>query len=216
MLKLSHRIHFLLFNILNMSSKIKLEQTDVQPSEPIAELTEQEVVENPQGKSKTPWMVLLAVIIVIVAIGFIFKDKLGIKSQRAAVYQAVFLSNGQVYFGKLSDVNDTYVTLKNIYYLQVVQQQQQQLQGQQALQAGQSPQVSLVKLGNELHGPVDVMRINRNQILFYEDLKQDSQVVTAIKDYVQKPQNPVAPAVQPQTPPAQPAPVEAATGTPAK
>jgi len=199
-----------------MSSKIKLEQTDTQPLEPAVEITEQEVTETPQGKNKTPWMVLLAVIIAIVVIGFIFKDKLGIKSQRATVYQAVFLSNGQVYFGKLSDVNDTYVTLKNIYYLQVVQQQQQQLQGQQALQAGQSPQVSLVKLGNELHGPVDVMRINRSQILFYEDLKQDSQVVTAIKDYVQKPQSPVAPAVQTQTPPAQPAPVEAATGTPVK
>ena len=43
--------------------------------------------------------------------------------------------------------------------------------------------VSLVKLGDELHGPADKMEINRDQILFIEDLKPNSQVVMAIKNY---------------------------------
>ena len=207
-----------------MSTKIKIDQTNGQSAEPSMESEVQEVSQAVESKSKAPWFVLLAVVVVIIVVGVVFKDKLkmGMRGQGASTYQAVFLSNGQVYFGKLSDIDDTYVTLKNIYYLQVVQQQQQQqqLQAQQALQSGQSPQVSLVKLGNELHGPVDAMKINRNQILFYEDLKPDSQVVTAIKDYVQKPQNPIAPAVQPQAQPqaqpSQPAPAEAASGTPTK
>jgi hypothetical protein len=105
----------------------------------------------------------------------------------APTCQAVFLANGQVYFGKLSDPNSQYTTLKDIYYLQVVEQQ---LQGQQyGQQTGQTPQISLVKLGSELHGPVDEMKISRAQILFYEDLTPDSQVGKAINDYKAKAQS---------------------------
>lgn len=42
---------------------------------------------------------------------------------------------------------------------------------------------SLVKLGNELHGPEDKMSINLSQVLFVEDLKVDSKVVEAIRAY---------------------------------
>ena len=172
-------------------------------------------------KSKGPWIALVLVVIVLAAAGFAAKDKLksqfkwGGRGEALSGYQAVFLSNGQVYFGKLSDASDAYATLKDIYYLQVVQQQQQ-LQGQQAAQSGQQPQVSLVKLGNELHGPADVMKINRSQILFYEDLKTDSQVVRAIKDYVQKPKEPAPQAVQPvpAPEPAQPQPTPTTTPAP--
>lgn len=88
------------------------------------------------------------------------------------VYQAVFLDNGQVYFGKLRRFGD-YPVLKDVYYLQITQQ----LQGS----ANDASNVNLVKLGNELHGPTDQMRINRQSILFIEDLKPDSQVVQAIE-----------------------------------
>ena len=44
-------------------------------------------------------------------------------------------------------------------------------------------QISLIKLGNELHGPTDEMRITRSHILFIEDLKNDSAVVLAIKTF---------------------------------
>jgi hypothetical protein len=102
-------------------------------------------------------------------------------------YSAVFLTNGQVYFGKIASINSTEVDLRDIFYLQVNQQQ--------GLQPGASPsptpasgsnaqpEISLVKLGNELHGPNDRMRINRDQVLFTESLKKDSKVVTAIEDF---------------------------------
>jgi len=211
-----------------MSPKIKSEQIEERSSEEIMPAAEEMVAPGEEGvaaaaKPKSPWLFIVIAIVVLAGIGLIFKDKIksGLEGRNQAIsgYQAVFLSNGQVYFGKLSDAKDTYVTLRDIYYLQVVQQQQQ-LQGQQAA-PGQQPQVSLVKLGNELHGPADVMKINRSQILFYEDLKTDSQVVKAIKDYVQKPapeapqvQTQPAPAPQPQPQPTEPAPTP--TGTPAK
>ena len=89
-------------------------------------------------------------------------------------YQAIFLSNNQVYFGKVTDVNKDTLVLENIYYLRVSQD----------LQAGEgetSPDFSLVKLGNEVHGPEDRMNINLEHILFVEDLKIDSKVMQAIR-----------------------------------
>lgn len=92
-------------------------------------------------------------------------------------YQAVFLNNGQVYFGNITDLNEDYLSASNIYYLRVNQQVQP---GQQASQND----VSLVKLGCELHGPQDSMVINRDQVTFWENLKDDGQVTKAIAEYV--------------------------------
>jgi hypothetical protein len=65
----------------------------------------------------------------------------------------------------------------------------------------------LVKLGNELHGPVDEMHISKAQILFYEDLKTDGQVVKAIQAYKANPAGTpaaAAPTPAPTTPTAAP------------
>ncbi len=93
-------------------------------------------------------------------------------------YQAVFLTNNQVYFGRLSHQSSKFATLKDIYYLQITQAQSLQTGASAA-----SPNINLVKLGGELHGPTDKMEINRDHILFVETLKADSRVVTAISDY---------------------------------
>jgi len=101
--------------------------------------------------------------------------------------QAVFLTNGQVYFGKVGAVTKDYLTLSNIYYLNV----NQQVQPNQKDASGNSASnnsISLVKLGCELHGPVDRMVINREQVTFWENLKDDGQVSKAIAQWVQ--QNP--------------------------
>lgn len=103
-------------------------------------------------------------------------------------YQAVFLTNGQVYFGKINSHNSTYLELVDIYYLQVKPVLQQGDEGND--NANKNPQeqkteLSLVKLGNELHGPMDRMMINKDQVVFVEDLKDDSTVTDAIKRYQQ-------------------------------
>ena len=43
---------------------------------------------------------------------------------------------------------------------------------------------NLIKLGNEIHGPLDSMLINRDHVVIIEDLKDDSRVVQAINDYI--------------------------------
>lgn len=97
-------------------------------------------------------------------------------------YQAVFLNGGQVYFGKIGDYTGKYLTLNDIYYLRVNQQVQP---GQTTAQAQND--VSLAKLGNELHGPEDKMVINRSEVQFWENLKEDGQVVKAITEYKKNP-----------------------------
>jgi hypothetical protein len=147
-----------------------------------------------QSTSKMPWVVLAVVVVIVLAVlGYMFRSQLSgtAKTAKLSGYEAVFLTNGQVYFGKISNPSSDYVTLQDIYYLQVNQTAAQaaQQQGQAAASAAQvastdqQPQLSLVKLGNELHGPVDSMQINRTQILFFEDLKADGKVSQAIEAY---------------------------------
>ncbi len=96
-------------------------------------------------------------------------------------FQAVFLNGGQVYFGKVRTLNNRFITIDNIYYLRV----NQQVQPNQSETTTTNQDVSLAKLGCELHGPTDVMVINRDQVLFWENLKEDGQVAQAISKYVQ-------------------------------
>jgi len=93
----------------------------------------------------------------------------------ATKWQAVFLTNGQVYFGRLG-LHLTADTLTDIYYLQAPQQLQPPA-GQNAA----APNFNLVKLGDELHGPDDQMVFGRDKVLFWENLKDDSRVVQAIQ-----------------------------------
>ncbi len=87
-------------------------------------------------------------------------------------YSAVFIDNGQVYFGKLTDQDGDMYGLENVFYLDTNQKA-----------ADGSPSTALAKLGNEVHGPTDHMQINRSHILFIEQMKPDSKVMTAISDY---------------------------------
>lgn len=130
------------------------------------------------------WGVLAVLVVLVVAsvLSWVFMGNKGStesKKINTSEYQAVFLTNGQVYFGHLSDLGDKYVSMKNIYYLQV--QQSQNLQ--QGKSADANSQVSLAKLGSELHGPEDQMNIASGQVLFWENLKPNSKVSQAINKY---------------------------------
>lgn len=127
-------------------------------------------------------VILLVVVALVVAssigVGMVVDKDAAVKKDQ---YQAVFLENGQVYFGKLSNINKSYVTLTDIYYLQVDQQVQPEQDGEEETDTKESqPQVTLTKLGSELHGPEDAMFIDRDKIVFWENLKSDSRVVQKI------------------------------------
>jgi hypothetical protein len=84
----------------------------------------------------------------------------------AARYQAVFLSNGQTYFGRYIDRLGPYVKIENAYYIQTNQAEDQST----------PPESRLIKRGNELHQPLSSVLIPRTAILFVEDLRPDSPI----------------------------------------
>jgi hypothetical protein len=103
------------------------------------------------------------------------------KSQASYVYtnklQAVFLNTGQVYFGNIESINAQYLVLDNIFYLQ-------SNSGSSASSStSNNSNVSLVKLGCELHAPYDQMVINMQQVTFWENLQSTGQVAKAVAQY---------------------------------
>lgn len=129
-------------------------------------------------------LAIAMLVVALAALGWFAKKTVSSVMADSAIkskqYQAVFLTNGQVYFCKLTRVDNSYVKCNDIYYLQVQQQVQPE---DKSKNNNEQPQVSLAKLGGELHGPEDVMHISRSQVLFWENLKDDGKVVKAIKDY---------------------------------
>jgi hypothetical protein len=136
-------------------------------------------VEQPSWIRVASVVLLFSLTILAVAIAilmYIGKDNEGSYVKEKS-YQAVFLTNGQVYFGQVKDFTKSYVNLQDIYYLN------SQDQTTQSENKDQSAAFSLVKLGCELHGPTDQMIINREQVSFWENLKTDGKVAQAIKQW---------------------------------
>jgi hypothetical protein len=127
----------------------------------------------------SPWKKLLVLLILFAVIAgacLIYRSVTALAFPQDS-YEAVFLSNNQVYFGKLSNADSVYPVLSNVYYIQA-------FAAQDLSNASKSgSQLQLVKLGSELHQPQNVMYLNRSQILFIEPLKSDSQIVKSIADF---------------------------------
>ncbi len=138
---------------------------------------EKTIVSEEQKNKGLQWLILVVVVGLVLAALWWFNLIPGTQVSSTS-YQAVFLTNNQVYFGRLSNANGQYPVLRDIYYLQVTQTLQPT-----DPKAPPQPNLNLVKLGNELHGPNDEMVINRDHILFYEDLKSSSAVVKAIDQF---------------------------------
>lgn len=160
----------------------------LQPSRHVETDSTEKRVNNIKQKSTVAITALVVSLVALVAVGVLAFGKLNPVSADMSGevmndrFQAVFLTNGQVYFGKLSNPEGNYVKLENIYYLQVQQSVQPSTANPEEQSASDS-QVSLTKLGKELHGPTDQMYISRSEVLFWENLEKDSTVVKAIADY---------------------------------
>ncbi len=126
--------------------------------------------------------IVVAVVIVIAVVGGWFgwqRLQNGATGIDGGKYQAVFFTNGQVYFGKLHTFNNDYMKLTDIYYLQTQTTDTSDSNNPQKT-ANDNSDVKLIKLGNEIHGPEDEMIIAKSQVLFYENLKSDGSVAKSI------------------------------------
>ncbi len=124
---------------------------------------------------------VIGVVVLIIAGWFIWSNT---RSSAIAIdsnkYQAVFFTNGQVYFGKLHVSNNDYMKLTDVYYLQTQTADTTDSKNPQETSNDQN-NVQLIKLGGEIHGPEDEMIISKDQVLFYENLKPDGKVAQSIE-----------------------------------
>ena len=85
-------------------------------------------------------------------------------------YQAVFMDNGRVIFGKMENTDSQYPLVKEVFY--IVSQTNPETKEVKNI---------LVKQGKELHGPV-MTYINRQHIVMIEPVSPNSKVAQLIKE----------------------------------
>jgi hypothetical protein len=124
------------------------------------------------------------ILVVVMVVGFMWYQSTMGANIDSSKFQAVFFTNGQVYFGKLQTLNGNYMKLTDIFYLQT-KAADTSGNPQETSSQGTSD-VQLIKLGNEIHGPVDEMIISKDQMLFFENLKSDGKVAKSIAEYQKK------------------------------
>ena len=177
----------------NQRSQASQPAQSIQPPQPVQSSQSPQPIRpvSGQGPKKSFRLkpLLIAALALVIVVGLIFAGSMlsrqlfsgtAIDSSK---YQAVFLSNGQVYFGKLQNSTGEYLKLTNVFYLQTKTNTTTQ-NPQTTSNTGND--VELVKLGSEIHGPDDQMVINHSQVLFYENLKPDGRVSQSITNYVKK------------------------------
>jgi len=82
-------------------------------------------------------------------------------------YQAVFLTNGSTYFGKLQEQGDQWFVLSDVFYLSSTEESGTQL----------------IKRGSEPQAPREPMLVPKQQVLFIENLRDDGEIVAAIRRF---------------------------------
>lgn len=124
------------------------------------------------GRLAVFFLIIAAVIVLIGLIFFLFHN---IFSFSQPSWRAVFLTNGQTYFGKIVKKNASSLVLKDVYYLRIDQIAPETEGGQV------QPQFNLFRLGDtEIHNPQNWIEINWTHVLFIEKLRTDSQVISTI------------------------------------
>jgi hypothetical protein len=118
--------------------------------------------------SKKIILALVLAVVVIISLGLWLGLKfLGPKNPASpSEYSAVYLSTGDVYFGKLSWF--PWPHMKNVWFLQRSTNQQNQTQ------------LGLAPLKDAFWGPVDEIYLNTKQVIFWTSLRNDSQVAQAL------------------------------------
>lgn len=130
----------------------------------------------PKKKNQKKRPILIA-LVALVLLGAVIAWQMLSTQIQSDKYQAVFLNNGQVYFGKLHGYYGDKAYMTDVHYFQA--------NSQTTSKDSDSGNQLLVKLGSEVHAPEGKLILNKDAILFVENLTDGSKVTEAIKNETQ-------------------------------
>lgn len=167
-----------------------LEPARTEPTVPVSSARPTQRVTAPSPVSQSPskakksgqklsrkWLpIILAsaflVLLAVVAIFAVSQPKTnGPSGINTDAYQAVFLTDDQVYFGKLSVLSDDRYRLVDVFTIQASTEEGTQEAIEEASQT-----TRLFEVINAVYGPEDEMIISADQVLFFQNLREDSTV----------------------------------------
>lgn len=94
-------------------------------------------------------------------------------------YYAVFLNNKEAFVGHITDVSTDNISMADLFYLTF--DPPKDAAGNPIANANPNDyKPALKKLGQEVWGPKDFVRINRQNMEYYTELRADSPIVKAI------------------------------------
>lgn len=121
---------------------------------------------------KKPGALLLSAAVVLVGVVLAIMFFLP-KGERidADGYQVVHMTSGQTFFGKLQNTSGDYLVLKTPYTAQDAK----------ATETDTQAQTTLLKVSQQAYGPQDALSLKSDQVLFWQNLREDSKVTKAIE-----------------------------------
>ncbi|HVX66375.1 MAG TPA: hypothetical protein VHA11_07230 [Bryobacteraceae bacterium] len=122
-----------------------------------------------RGVGNALFVGMMTVVIALAAAGFYMVRRAPAAPRLETRYQAVLLTNGQAYFGKLEGWGTPYPVLRDVFYVQ----------SQTNAETRQVTNV-LVKRGKEWHGP-DRMYLNASNVVLVEPVNPNSRVAELIR-----------------------------------
>lgn len=184
--------------VINRSESAPYRQPD-EPQQPVARdepqpraasrsvASSRKHTEEKSSKKGAVWTVILVILALIIGGvgGYVGSRSFGGGGAIAiddSKYQAVYLMNGQLYFGKLSRTDDTHLKLTNVYYLQAKTADSENEKGSLSSDASSASNFQLIKLANAIYGPSDEMIISEDQVLYYQNLNNDSRASQLIEN----------------------------------
>ena len=112
-------------------------------------------------------IILLVLVLVLLALG-IAVGMMMKGGEGASAYSAVYLTTGDIYFGKLSWFPHPHMT--NVWLLQ------------RGVDAQNQPQLGVTPFKNAVWAPTDEITFSEKQIIFWARLRSDSQVVQGFEN----------------------------------
>lgn len=130
-------------------------------------------------------IIILVIVLIIVVVGIValilkggnVKNVFGIKSTDKYYLVYVQTGNGSAsYYGQIIKDGENYVLLKDPGYINI----------QPAQKEGEQPQVSFALMKDEFFKPISEMKIYKSNIVFIQQLADDSPIVNFYKNQLSK------------------------------